>query len=143
LIASSVAQKMSQNRIYYVGMHVGRVSTRRRKNRQRWVAVVQLPEVLPAEALAPLGPCTLLLDPAFLPTLFKPVSYSASNVASHIFAHRIGFIDYAHCLVSVEIEKLGTLKNSDFKKLGIPYLVGVSIQNSLRCTQEPRRFTLF
>jgi hypothetical protein len=45
--------------------------------------------------------------------------------------------------VSVEIEKLGTLKNSDFKKLGIPYLVGVSIQNSLRCTQEPRRFTLF
>jgi hypothetical protein len=104
---------------------------------------VEVHSVLPAEAIVPLGPCTLLYDPAYLPKLYKPVSYSYSNVASHVFAHRIGFIDYAHCLVSVEIEKLGTLKDRDFKKLGIPYLVGVSIQNSLRCTQEPRVFTLF
>jgi hypothetical protein len=134
---------MAKNNIFYVAMHVGRVSTRRRKNRQRWVAVVQVPDTFSPEDLVPLGPCTMLFDPAYLPVLFKPLSYGSSNIASQVFAHRIGFVDYAHCLVSVEIENLCTLQNRDFKRLGIPYLVGVSIQNSLRCTQEPRAFSLF
>jgi hypothetical protein len=77
-----------------------------------------------------------------LPVLFKPLSFDQSNIASQLFAHRIGFVD-SHLLLPIPIEKLDTLSYKDFAKFNISFIAAVWIQNTLRCSKNPRPFTLF
>lgn len=141
-IATDVARCMCMCRIYYTGMHVGRQMAPHTKNQQRWTAVVRLPAP-PPDSVQWLNSCTVVFDSKFLPVLFKPLTFNESNIASQVFAHRIGFVDYAHRLLPIPIEKLDSLSYKDFEKLEISFIAAVCIQNTLRSCREPRPFTLF
>ena len=143
LIATNVAKLMCEHEIVYLSLHVGRPLARHPKNRQRWVAVVELPDdaELP-ESSKSLSCCTVVYEAMRLPVLFKPLNFNQSNIASQVFAHRIGFVD-SHLLLPIPFEKLDTLSYHTFAKFDISFIAAVWIQNTLRCTKNPRPFTLF
>jgi hypothetical protein len=53
------------------------------------------------------------------------------------------FVEFAHCLQTVPIDRLVHLEGRDFKELNVPYLYGRCIQQILQRAEEPKAFTLF
>jgi hypothetical protein len=53
------------------------------------------------------------------------------------------FVEYAHCLQTVPIDRLAQFESRDFKELQVPYLYGRCVQNIMRRAQNPQPFMLF